>query len=42
MTFAWSAPSTGRFAIDTFGSEFDTTVSVLEGELLGWASELHR
>jgi hypothetical protein len=28
--------------IDTFGSEFDTTVSVLEGELLGWASELHR
>ena len=35
MTFAWSAPSTGRFVIDTFGSEFDTTVSVLEGSCSG-------
>jgi hypothetical protein len=33
--FLWTAPSTGLFTFDTFGSDFDTIVQVLDGSCSG-------
>jgi len=35
LRFAWTAPSAGSFAIDTYGSDFDTALVVLEGSCTG-------
>jgi len=33
--FSWTAPSTGDFVVDSFGSSFDTTITVLDATCSG-------
>jgi len=35
LRFAWTAPSAGTFTIDTYGSDFDTALVVLDGSCSG-------
>ena len=35
MAYDWTAPTTGTFVIDTFNSEIDTWLEVLDGDCSG-------
>jgi subtilisin family serine protease len=38
--FVWTAPSTGRWTVDTFGSRFDTTLGIYTGSTLSGLTEI--
>jgi hypothetical protein len=35
VTFGWTAPASGNYVFDTFGSDYDTVLALLDGSCTG-------